>query len=371
MTEQSAQAQRREHGDMSTDLIDRARTGDDDAFRDLVEPYRHELQLHCYRLLGSMHDAEDAVQETLLAAWQGLGTFEGRSSIRTWLYRIATSRCLNLLRSDRSHPRVDTRTDTHMPEIDLPEPTRLGEVLWLEPYPDALLAGLADKAPGPDARYETREAISLAFVTALQLLPPRQRAVLILRDVLGYHSKEVAQILDATVESVTSALKRARATLQLRLPPPGQQDQLSPPPQSAAEQDLVERFTRAFESNDVQRVVDLLTDDAWFTMPPLPFEWQGRDRALQFLTAMLGPGRRLVATRANGQPAFGLYLPDPHARVLHAVGLLVLTLAGDSIAAITRFDNSVLAFFGLPRTLPLRMNHTNKGGSIGVDLVGS
>src|SRR5262245_24203213 len=174
MTEQSAHAQRREHGDIATDLIDRARTGDDDAFRDLVEPYRHELQLHCYRLLGSMHDAEDAVQETLLAAWQGLGTFEGRSSIRTWLYRIATSRCLNLLRAERSRPRVDTRTETHMPEIDLPKPTRLGEVLWLEPYPDALLAGLADSAPGPDARYETREAISLAFVTALQLLPPRQ-----------------------------------------------------------------------------------------------------------------------------------------------------------------------------------------------------
>ena len=332
---------------MATDLIDRARAGDAEAFRDLVDPYRRELQLHCYRILGSMHDAEDALQETLMAAWQGLTQFEGRSSIRTWLYRIATSRCLNLLRAERSRRKMDT----HMPEADLPEPTRVGEVFWLEPYPDALLAGLADSAPGPEARYETREAVSLAFVTALQLLPPRQRVVLILRDVLGYHAKEVAQILDATEASVTSALKRARATCKLRFSPPSQQDQ-PPPPHSAAEQDLVERLTRAFETNDVQSIVALLTDDVWFSMPPLPFEWHGRDRAFQFLDAMLGPGRRLVATRANGQPAFGLYLPDPHAGILHAMGLLVLTLAGDNISAITRFDTSVLSSFRLPRTLP-------------------
>lgn len=179
-------------------------------------------------------------------------------------------------------------------------------------------------------------------------MPPRQRTVLILRDVLGYHAKEVAQILDSTEESVTSALKRARATLQLRFPPSVQRDQ-PPPPRSAAERDLVERFVHAFESNDLDGVVGLLTEDVWFTMPPLPFEWQGRDRALQFLTAVtVGPGRRLAATRANGQPAFGLYLRDPHAPVLHVGGLLVLTLAGDRISAITRFDNSVLSYFGLP-----------------------
>jgi RNA polymerase sigma-70 factor (ECF subfamily) len=336
---------------MSTDLIERARTGDEAAFRDLVDPYRHELQLHCYRLLGSLQDAEDALQETLLAAWQGLGAFEGRASIRTWLYRIATSRCLNLLRADRSRRRMATQTEPPMPQIDLPEPTRLGEVVWLEPYPDALLEGLADSMPGPEARYETREAISLAFITALQLLPPRQRAVLVLRDVLGYHATEVAQILEATVASVTSALKRARATLKRHAPSPGHQEP-PPPPTSAAEQELVERFTRAFEANDVDRIVALLMEDARFSMPPLPFEWQGRDRASQFLGVVLGPGRRLVATRANGQPAFGLYLPDPHARVLHAVGLLALTLAGDSIAAVTRFETSVLPSFGLPRTLP-------------------
>jgi len=220
----------------STDLIARARFGDEDAFRELVDPHRRDLQLHCYRILGSAHDAEDALQETLLAAWQGVSKFEGRSSIRTWLYRIATSRCLNMLRLASRRPRAEDQ----MAEIDLPEPTRMGEVLWLEPYPDALLVGLADSAPGPEAQYEVREAISLAFVTALQLLPPRQRAVLILRDVLGYHAKEVARMLDSTEESVTSALKRARATLQLRLPPSGHGDQ-PPPPKSAAERELVER----------------------------------------------------------------------------------------------------------------------------------
>jgi len=332
---------------VSSDLIERARTGDERAFRELVDPYRYDLQLHCYRLLGSTHDAEDALQETLLAAWRGLAKFEGRSSIRTWLYQIATHRCLNMLRSESRRPRADT----HMSGMDLPEPTRLGEILWLEPYPDSLLERLADRTPGPEAQYEARESISLAFVTALQLLPPRQRAVLILRDVLGYRAKEVAQILDSTEESTTSALKRARASLQQRLPPGGQRDQ-PPLPKSAAEYELVERFTRAFEAHDVPGIVDLLTDDVWFTMPPAPFEWQGRERAFQFLEAMTFPGRRLVATRANGQPAFGLYLPDPHASVLHAMGLLVLTLRGNSISAITRFDNSVLSYFGLPRTLP-------------------
>lgn len=332
---------------VSTDLIERARSGDEWAFRELVEPYRPELQLHCYRILGSIHDAEDALQESLVAAWRGLPKFEGRSSIRTWLYRIATHRCLNVLRSDSRRPKAET----HMSGIDLPEPTRLGEVLWLEPYPDALLEKLADTAPGPEARFEAREAISLAFIIALQLLPPRQRAVLIMRDVLGYRAKEVAQFLDSTEESTTSALKRARASLHLQLPPRGHHDR-PPLPKSAAEHDLVERFTRAFEAHDVQGMVELLTDDVWFTMPPIPFEWQGRDRASQFLKAMTFPGRRLVATRANGQPAFGLYLPDPHASVLHAMGVLVLTLTGNSISAITRFENSVLPFFGLPRKLP-------------------
>jgi RNA polymerase sigma-70 factor (ECF subfamily) len=328
------------------DLLARARAGDGEAFAGLVEPYRRELQVHCYRILGSVADAEDALQDTLLAAWQGLAQFEGRASFRTWLYRVATSRCLDTLRSvARRHP-----ISSPPPEGDPPEPARLGEVLWLEPYPDVLFEGLADNAPGPEARYEARESISLAFIKALQLLPPRQRAALILRDVLGYHAREVAAVLDASEESVTSALKRARAALHHRYPPPGQREP-PPPPGSAAEQHLVERLTRAFETADVAGIITLLTEDAWLTMPPL--EYQGRELAARFFTAVLrGRTRRLIATRANGQPAFGLYARDPQTGVCHALGLLVLTLTGSQICAMTRFDNSVLPRFGLPRTLP-------------------
>ena len=334
---------------MTADLLTRARAGDQEAFRQLVEPYRHHLQLHCYRILGSVHDAEDALQETLLSAWQGLGGFEERASVRTWLYRVATNCCLKVLRSRRRSQLVGSPPS--MP--DLPEPTRLGGVLWLEPYPDLLLDQLMDTAPGPEARFEAREAVALAFVTALQLLPPRQRAVLILRDVLGFHAREVAQVLDSTEESVTSALKRARATLQRQLPRSAERGQ-SPAPGSAAERELVERFTRAFEAKDVHGIVGLLTEDVWLTMPPIPLEYQGHDLADRFLTAtaLWLERPRLVATRANGQPAFGIYVRDPQAPVMHAIGLLVLTLAGDQISAITRFDTSTLAYFGLPRTLP-------------------
>jgi RNA polymerase sigma-70 factor (ECF subfamily) len=334
--------------DTSSDLIERAQSGDETAFRELVDAHRHELHLHCYRMLGSFHDAEDALQETLIAAWRGLSSFEGRSSIRTWLYRVATSRCLNMLRSGR----VRATEEALMQPTELPQPTRLGEVLWIEPYPDLLIDRIADRTPGPEAHYQTTEAVSLAFITALQLLPPRQRAVHILREVLGFHAKEVAQMLDATEESVNSALKRARATLRERKPVSGTRD--APTPQSPAERTLVERFTRAFQSDDIEALVALLTEDAWITMPPMPFEWQGHERVQEVLRAVLQPGRRLVATRANGQPAFGLYLPDPHAPILHSVGLLVLTLAGDRISAITRFETSLLSQFGLPRTLPRR-----------------
>ena len=335
---------------MSTDLIDRARAGDGQAFGELVGPYRRELQVHCYRILGSALDAEDALQETLLAAWQGLAGFEGRSSVRAWLYQIATRRCLNALRSASRRPPVDWPP----PGVELPEPTRLGEVAWLEPYPDVLLEGLADAAPGPEARYEATEAISVAFVTALQLLPPRQRAVLILRDVLGFRASEAANILDCTEESVTSALKRARAALQYRRArPPGREP---PPPDSARERALVQQFTRAYEAGDVDEVVALLTEDAWLIMPPVPLRYQGRELIARFLAATgFRPGlsARLVPTRANGQPAFGLYIRDPHAPVAHASGILVLTLAGSQISAMTGFPgNSALRIFGLPRTLP-------------------
>jgi RNA polymerase sigma-70 factor (TIGR02960 family) len=236
-----------------------------------------------------------------------------------------------------------------MAEVDLPEPTRLGDVLWLEPYPDQHLEALADPAPGPEAAYETRESVSLAFITALQLLPPRQRAVLILRDVLGYRAWEVASILDATEESVTSALKRARSALADR-----PTRQRPPAPQSDTERAVVARFVEAFEAHDLVGVVDVLTEDVWFTMPPLAIEYQGREKARAFLEAVTPGtqiGRRLLPTRANGQPALGMYFEDARAGVLHLVGLLVLTLDGDRIAAITRFDHSVLDRFDLPRTL--------------------
>jgi RNA polymerase sigma-70 factor (TIGR02960 family) len=333
---------------MTTDLIGRAQAGDGQAFRELVEPYQRELQVHCYRILGSAQDAEDAVQETLLTAWRSLEGFERRSSLRTWLYRIATSRSLNALRAASRRPPMKWSN----PQIEPPEPTRLGEVAWLEPYPDLLLADLPDEAPGPQARYESREAISLAFITALQLLPPRQRAALILRDVLGFHTSEAAEILQASEPSVASALKRARVTLAQHVPPG--RHEAPPPPHSPAEQRLVDRLTRAFEDSDVDGIVALLTEDAWLTMPPVPLEYQGRELASRFFTLVFRPGRRyrLVATRANGQPAFGVYVGDPHTAVLHAGGLIVLTLAGDQISMITRFDNSVIHRFGLPRSLP-------------------
>jgi RNA polymerase sigma-70 factor (TIGR02960 family) len=208
---------------VTADLISRARAGDSDAFRELTEPYRRELQVHCYRMLGSLQDAEDVLQDTLLAAWQGFGGFEGRASLRTWLYRIATNRCLNARRSASRRP----AKEWDLPEVEPPEPTRLGEVVWLEPYPDVLLEGGIDVPLGPEARYEQTESISLAFVTALQVLPPRQLAVIILRDVLGFHANEVADMLDSSIDAVKSALKRARASLQRVRSPAGDRVRLA------------------------------------------------------------------------------------------------------------------------------------------------
>jgi RNA polymerase sigma-70 factor (ECF subfamily) len=336
---------------VTTDLMTKARAGDGDAFRVLTEPHRRELQVHCYRMLGSLQDAEDALQDTLLAAWQGLGEFEGRASIRTWLYRIATNRCLNALRSASRRPAKEWGN----PDVEPPEPTRVGEVVWLEPYPDALLEGAIHVPLSPEARYEQTEAISLAFVTALQVLPARQRSVLILRDVLGYHASEVAEMLDSTVESVNSLLKRARATPQRRLPPTGQRAP-APAPDSPAEQALVAKFVRAYDSGHLDALVALLTADACMSMPPIPLEYQGRDAVAGFLASVGRQRRRfdLVPTRANGQLAFGTYLRSPTSGIRHGTGLDVLTLTGDRICAITHFDNSVLPSFGLPRSLPGR-----------------
>ncbi len=334
---------------VTDDLISRARAGDGDAFRELTEPYRRELQVHCYRMLGSFQDAEDALQETLLAAWRGFPGFEGRASLRTWLYRIATNQCLNARRSASRR----TAREWNVPDVQPPEPTRLGEVVWLEPYPDALLGGAIDVPIGPEARYEQTESISLAFVTALQMLPPRQLAVLILRDVLGFHAGEVADMLDTTVESVNSALKRARAGVHRR---PATVDREPPPAfESPAEDAIVAKFVSAWESADLDALVALLTDDVFISMPPMPFEYEGRDLVGRFCASIFGAGRRfdLVPTRANGQPAFGVYLRSPTG-IRHGTGLFVLTLSGDRICAMTRFDNSVLPWFGLPRSLPSR-----------------
>ncbi len=332
---------------MTTDLIDRARAGDHDAFARLVDPHRRELEVHCYRMLGSHQDAEDVLQETLLAAWQGLAAFEERSTLRTWLYRIATNRCLNARRSAKRRPAVSPPPL----QVEPPEPTRLGEIVWLEPYPDVLLEGLASDERGPEARYDARESMSLAFITALQVLPARQRAALILRDVLGYPASEAARILETTEESVSSALKRARSALGRRGEPPAE-----PPPArgTAAEQRLLDAMVAAYEESDVDALVALLTEDVWMTMPPMPLEYQGRDLCGRFMSAVaFRPGRqfKMVATRANGQPAYGMYMVDPATGVAHANGLLVVTLAGELISGITRFDNSVLARFGLPRTI--------------------
>jgi RNA polymerase sigma-70 factor (ECF subfamily) len=334
-------------GTVTADLITRARAGDGDAFRELTEPHRRELQVHCYRMLGSFQDAEDALQDALLSAWQGIGAFEGRASIRTWLYRIATNRCLDALRSASRRPAMPW----DIPAVEPPEPTRLGEVVWLEPFPDALLDGAVNAPLGPAARYEQAEAMSLAFVTALQVLPSRQLAVLILRDVLGYHADEVAGMLDTTVESITSALKRARAGLRRHLPPSGDRE---PPPAagSPAEQALVTKFVRAYASGDIDALLALLTDDIYVSMPPIPLEYQGLTDVARFYATIL---RRdlsydFVPTRANGQPALGTYLRAPTG-IRHGIGLVVLTLSGDRISAITRFDTSVLPSFGLPRSL--------------------
>ncbi|MEU4241274.1 RNA polymerase subunit sigma-70 [Actinoplanes sp. NPDC026619] len=289
---------------------------DDHAFAAVVEPHRRELLLHCYRMLGSLTDAEDALQETLLAAWRGMDGFEGRSSLRTWLYRIATTRCLNVRRG------ASRRVPAPVPPFEPPAPTRLGEVTWLQPYPDALLDGVPDDAPGPDARYEMREAVSLAFIAALQRMPPRQAATLILRDVLGYPTEETADLLGVTATAAKGLLQRARTAA-------GDDGPAATP----ADQDLVDRFAHAFSVRDMPALLALLTDDAWLAMPPAPHEYHGPEAIAGFLAA--SPTwrytLRLEPAGANRQPAFACFLDDAPA------GLLVLTARDDRIAALTRF----------------------------------
>jgi RNA polymerase sigma-70 factor (TIGR02960 family) len=315
---------------MTETILTRAQAGDGEAFRELIEPYRGELLAHCYRILGSFHDAEDMLQEALMAAWRAIGQFDGRSP-RAWLYRITTNRCLNYLRGESRRPRP----------ADWPDPW------WLEPYPDLLLD---DTEAGPEARYDSRESIALSFVAGLQHLPPQQRAVLVLRDVLGFPAAEVAGILGITPAAVNSALIRARSGLRR-----DRDIRDVPLPKSPAEAEVVGRFVDALEHFDLGRLVALLTEDARLTMPPEPVEFRGPEAIAAFLREL--PFRdqelKLVPTRANGQPAFVYYLPDPVAPIWRAGSLMVLTLRGDRVRAITRFgDHGLLARFGLPRTLP-------------------
>ncbi len=334
---------------MTTATMARARAGDADAFGELTEPYRRELQAHCYRLLGSAHDAEDIVQETLLAAWRGLSGFEERSSVRTWLYKIATNRCLNALRAAGRRPAARVPA----PHLGAPAPSRRPEPLWLEPYPDALIDDLADAAPGPEARYEAKEALALAFVTGLAQLPPRQRAVLVLRDVLGYRSAEAAELLDSSDISVNSALQRARATMGGLLP--ADRDR-APAPRSARERQTVGAFVDAFVSADIERLVALLADEASLTMPPQPVSYEGRAAIAEFFGSLRWWGTQaveLLPVRANGQPAFGYYLTDPVTSVARLNGLFVLTLDDESVSGLTRFaSDALIGAFDLPSTRP-------------------
>jgi RNA polymerase sigma-70 factor (ECF subfamily) len=333
---------------VTTNALDRARTGDGEAFRELTDPYRRELHLHCYQILGSVQDAEDTLQETLLAAWRGLDRFEERASVRTWLYKIATNQCLNALRTAGRRP-----APLHW-SAPPPEPTRHTEPLSLQPYPDALLEQLPASEPGPETRYERRESVALAFVAGLQRLPPRQRAVLVLRDVLGYTAAQAADLLGVSPVSVNSALLRARATLGARPPVTDRDSALAP--RSARQRELTARFADAFEAADLERLLPLLTEDAMLTMPPAPLEYQGHAAIAEFFQTRpywLGTGARLVPTAANYQPAFGYYRAGPHEPMAQARGLIVLTLAGEKIAAITRFEpEGLFAHFGLEQALP-------------------
>lgn len=330
--------------------VDRGQLMGPDAFQELVEPYRYQLQVHCYRMLGSFHEAEDLVQETYLRAWRARERFEGRSSLRNWLYRIATNACLNALasKSRRLLPAAfgsPTTEDVH----PLGKPPT--EIAWLEPYPDAALPDVADEAPGPEARYELLESVQLAFIAAIQQLSPRQRAVLLLRDVLGWSANETAELLESSVASVNSALQRARASVEARTTPIETVES-----DTDDRRELLGRYVTAWEASDIQSLVSLLREDAVFSMPPWPQWFRGPDAIRRFLEWGMRAGRRfrLVATRANGQVAFGQYVwqaehPDSP---FQAHALIMLTFDANTISELTVFvDKTLLTKFGLPATV--------------------
>ncbi|MGH9251152.1 MAG: sigma-70 family RNA polymerase sigma factor [Acidimicrobiales bacterium] len=350
-------------GETSPDpeLLDAARGGDGDAFRWLVEPYRREIHAHCYRMLGSVHDAEDALQDMLLRAWRGMPRFEGRSSLRSWLYRIATNVCLDRISQRAKRALPVSYGPAADPDVDPGEP--LIESTWVEPYPDER-QGMGDGYASPEARYERRESVELGFIVALQLLPATQRAVLILRDVLGFSAREVAESLATTVASANGALRRARKAVAQTLPARSQQANLRALGDDGVRQ-LVERYIDAWERGDVAAILALLAEDATFAMPPLPTWYRGHDAIAAFLVrSPLREHWRLVPARANGQLAFGAYALDPDTGSYTPLSLDVLTLDGPLATEITsfvapqtsgpdreRFAHEVFSRFGLPGQL--------------------
>lgn len=325
------------------------RVVDQHEFGTLAEPYRRELQAHCYRMVGSVQDAEDMVQETFLRAWRRRETFEGRASLRAWLYKIATNVCLDAL--EKRPRRVVPVTRHEVSTLDEPIPPDVTEPIWLEPYPDELLA--PDDAT-PEGRVAARENITLAFIAALHLLPPRQRAVLILRDVLDWQASEVADLLDITVPAVKSALHRARTTLANHEHVGGVEGRLD-----ASVMPQLNHYVRAWETADINALLALLKADATFSMPPIPAWYRGRDTIGELVNRTVFRGEangrwRLLPTRANGQPAFGLYRRDEALGVYSPYGIQVLTLDGGEIADIITFRNGVLfPYFKLPVSVPI------------------
>jgi RNA polymerase sigma-70 factor (ECF subfamily) len=321
----------------SPQLLDQARQGDESAFEQLIEPHRAELHAHCYRMLGSVHDAEDALQEALLRAWRAIGKFEGRSSVRSWLYTIATNTSLNAI---EKRPKRVLPIDYGPPSDPHGGPgVPLTEGILIEPYPDEPI-GLADGFAAPDARYELRESVELAFVAALQYLPPNQRAALIMREVLGFSAKEVAEALDTSVPSVNSALQRARAAVEERVPEQSQQATMRALGDDGINQ-VVESYVDAWQRGDVQAVVAMLSEEATFSMPPLA-SWfgPGREEIATFLAAYPLNGIwkwRYIRTRANGQEALAFYSWDDDAAAFIPFALNVLTLEGDKISHVTAF----------------------------------
>jgi RNA polymerase sigma-70 factor (ECF subfamily) len=340
-------------GQSERELIAAARAGDHEAFERLTQPYKRQLHVHCYRMLGSFHDADDAVQETFLRAWRGLATFESRATFRAWLYRIATNACLREI--ERRPARVLPQEFGPAADPMLPPAPPVTEVVLLDPYPNALLGELTGAAADPEALYIERESVELAFLAVIQLLPPRQRAALLLRDVLGWRASEVAALLESSVASINSALQRARATLADRLHGAGA-GAGGRANSDATERTVLVRYIRAWEEGDMKALALLLREDAVLTMAPAPNWFQGRQAIVTFFHELCFSARpkrfRLLPTGANGQPACAAYEWDADVGGYRFSGIMALRLEGDLISDITGFgDPELFSMFGLPAVI--------------------